>query len=173
MLAKQTWRFVTNPSSLCSRTFKARYFPKSDFFGADLGHNLSYAWRSIVSTKSVILAGAHRKIRNGKDAKTWGSPWLLNKDQPCIQSTMPNNVKEVTFDALFILGQLQWDALSDNLPTKGALIARKMDMDPTCGHCNIADETILHTLVLCPVVQHVWHSLELGLWVQIANSLVK
>lgn len=255
MLAKQAWRFITNPSSLCSRLFKAKYFPKSNFFEAELGHNPSYAWRSILSSKSVILGGARRRIGNGKDTKIWGSPWLLDDSLPCVQSQMPSDVEEVTVDALFIPGQLQWDvelvkslfnnrdsneilaiplpksdrcdkwrwiwnskgmytvksgyqylrsfsqqvmgpsitnwkfvwglqvppkirnfiwrALSDNLPTKVALIARSMDVDPLCGYCNVAEETSIHALVLCPVVKQVWISSELGLRVQSADSMVQ
>jgi len=51
MLGKQGWRFQTDPSSLVSRLFKARYFPNSDFIGSNIGHNPSYVWRSILVPK--------------------------------------------------------------------------------------------------------------------------
>lgn len=47
MLAKQVWRFHTEPNSLISRCFKAKYFPNCDILQATAGNNPSYAWRSI------------------------------------------------------------------------------------------------------------------------------
>jgi len=36
MVAKQDWNFLTNPTSLVSQIFKARYFPKTSFLDAKL-----------------------------------------------------------------------------------------------------------------------------------------
>jgi hypothetical protein len=47
MLAKQVWRFHTQPNSLLSRCYKAKYFPTTDILKAHMGYNVSYAWRSI------------------------------------------------------------------------------------------------------------------------------
>ena len=42
MLSKQAWRILTNPNSLITRIYKAKYFPYSDIMGAKLGCNTSY-----------------------------------------------------------------------------------------------------------------------------------
>jgi hypothetical protein len=42
MLAKQAWRLHTNPTSLISKCFKAKYFPHSDILQATVGCNPSY-----------------------------------------------------------------------------------------------------------------------------------
>jgi hypothetical protein len=34
LLAKQAWRMVINPDSLCSRVLQARYFKNGDFLNA-------------------------------------------------------------------------------------------------------------------------------------------
>jgi hypothetical protein len=44
MLGKQGWRFQTDPSSLVTQLFKARYFLNSDFIGSGIVHNPSYVW---------------------------------------------------------------------------------------------------------------------------------
>ena len=44
MLGKQGWRFLSNPDSLVSRVFKARYFADSDFLNASLGSSPSFIW---------------------------------------------------------------------------------------------------------------------------------
>ena len=43
LLAKQGWRLQTNPNSLFSRVYKAKYFPKCNFAEATMGWNSSYA----------------------------------------------------------------------------------------------------------------------------------
>jgi hypothetical protein len=50
MLGKQRW----NEDCLVSKLFKVRYLPRSDFFGIKIGHNPSYVWRCILSSKDVV-----------------------------------------------------------------------------------------------------------------------
>jgi len=50
MLGKQSWKLLSDSSSLLTRVFKARYFPRRDFLEAPLGHNPNYTWRSLWST---------------------------------------------------------------------------------------------------------------------------
>lgn len=42
IIGKQGWRFITNPNSLVSRLYKARYFPKCTFLEAEVGNNSSF-----------------------------------------------------------------------------------------------------------------------------------
>lgn len=44
ILGKQLWRIATNPHSLVSRLYKAKYFSNADIFQATLGHNPSFIW---------------------------------------------------------------------------------------------------------------------------------
>jgi hypothetical protein len=45
MLAKQGWRLLTNPDSLCARVMKAKYYPDCSIFEAQCKDGISYAWR--------------------------------------------------------------------------------------------------------------------------------
>nr|ABN08840.1 RNA-directed DNA polymerase, putative [Medicago truncatula] len=45
MVGKQAWKLVSSPESLITRLLKAKYFPRSGYFGASIGHNPSYVWR--------------------------------------------------------------------------------------------------------------------------------
>lgn len=47
LLAKQAWRLLSEPQSLLSRLYKARYYTRRDFLEATEGYRPSYAWRSI------------------------------------------------------------------------------------------------------------------------------
>jgi hypothetical protein len=57
MLGKQCWRLVTEPSSLCSRVLKGRYFPDTDFLSAEKPRSASFTWRSILFSRELFLRG--------------------------------------------------------------------------------------------------------------------
>ncbi|VFQ77745.1 unnamed protein product [Cuscuta campestris] len=82
MLGKQGWRFLTNPSSLVARVFKARYFPNNSFLEAELGIRPSYCWKSILSAQDVLRGGIRRRICDGQETHLWGTPWLLEEVNP-------------------------------------------------------------------------------------------
>jgi len=54
MVGKQASKLVSSLESLITRLIKTKYFPRSDYFGARIGHNPSYVWHSIWSAKDVI-----------------------------------------------------------------------------------------------------------------------
>jgi hypothetical protein len=48
MLAKQSWRLLQNPNSLCAKILKAKYFRDGDVLGAQPREGMSYTWRSVL-----------------------------------------------------------------------------------------------------------------------------
>lgn len=59
ILAKQCWRLITNLRSLLTQIYKTKYYHVRSFMMATLGHNLSYAWRSLFSAQPLLSAGVH------------------------------------------------------------------------------------------------------------------
>ena len=57
LLAKQVWRMLHNPDSLCFRVFKARFFPNYSILDAKESNSGSYAWKSILGARDVIKKG--------------------------------------------------------------------------------------------------------------------
>ena len=47
LLAKQCWRMVIYPDSICARILKAKYFPNSDLLLAGPKKGSSFTWQSI------------------------------------------------------------------------------------------------------------------------------
>lgn len=91
LLAKQSWRLMTDPQSLVARLLKARYYPSTDILGASLGHNPSYTWRSIFQGIEVMRKGIVRKIGSGLSVNIWEDPWLADWENMKIQSPCPAN----------------------------------------------------------------------------------
>lgn len=53
MLARQGWRMLQNPESLCARVLGAKYFPDGKLLNAREISNMSYTWRSIL--KGIVI----------------------------------------------------------------------------------------------------------------------
>jgi hypothetical protein len=76
MLAKQGWRILQNPDSLVASVLKAKYFPRTSFFEANLGHNPSVAWRSLWGVREVLVRGSRWRIEDGSKARVMEDSWL-------------------------------------------------------------------------------------------------
>ena len=79
MLGKQGWKLLTNSSSLLTKVLKAKYFPRSGFLDATIGHSPSFTWRSIWSTIRMLSLGYRWKIGDGKDINVWKNPWIRTR----------------------------------------------------------------------------------------------
>ncbi|MCI06094.1 putative ribonuclease H protein, partial [Trifolium medium] len=89
MLAKQGWNIMIKPESLVARMLKARYFPNTSFLDSHLGHNPSYSWRSIWSSRHILATGCRWRIGDG----TKGNNWDAGK----INAIFPSNVAKNIF----------------------------------------------------------------------------
>jgi hypothetical protein len=49
MLAKQCWRLIQNPDSLCAQVLRAKYYPDGNILIAGPKKGSSYTWKSIVA----------------------------------------------------------------------------------------------------------------------------
>lgn len=82
MLGKQGWKLRTSENSLVGRVFKARYFPKGNFLDAEIGHNPSYVWRSVLASKDLIRKGTRWRVGDGMSIRILDQPWLPNDQDP-------------------------------------------------------------------------------------------
>ncbi|KAL0355119.1 UNVERIFIED_CONTAM: hypothetical protein Sradi_3958800 [Sesamum radiatum] len=76
LLAKHMWRLLTKPQSLLSQVLKAEYFPFSSPLEASPGYRPSFTWRSILSSKEIILTGSRWQIGSGSCIRISSDPWI-------------------------------------------------------------------------------------------------
>jgi hypothetical protein len=76
LLAKQSWRLWSNPTSLIATIMKAKYYPNTSLFEAKVGRRPSYAWRSIHSSCDLLQDGLVWRVGNGETIRIWKDRWI-------------------------------------------------------------------------------------------------
>ena len=69
MLAKQAWILLHHTHSLFYWVYKVRYFRECSFLEAELGHNPSYVWRSLLMARELIVEGSRWRVGDGRHIK--------------------------------------------------------------------------------------------------------
>jgi hypothetical protein len=89
MLAKQGWRLLTDPNSLCAWVLKGRYYPHSDFWNATKPRSASYTWRSILHGRALLIQGIRWGIADGRSVKILKDNWIPNLPPEVLKPTSP------------------------------------------------------------------------------------
>lgn len=76
MLARQGWRLIQAPESLCARVLRAKYFADGDMLNASPTPGMSYVWRSILKGIKVLKMGIIWRVGNGTNIRIWEDPWI-------------------------------------------------------------------------------------------------
>ncbi|KAH9750457.1 reverse transcriptase domain-containing protein [Citrus sinensis] len=110
MLGKQGWKLMTKPNSLVAQILKARYYSRTSFAGATLGHNPSYAWRSIMAAKQVVIEGSRIRIGDGEQTFIGKDPWLPDSECGFINTLLSEQVKAAQVSSLMVPSTRTWDS---------------------------------------------------------------
>jgi hypothetical protein len=65
MLAKQVWRLLSQPDSLCARVLRANYYPDGRLLNATLKSGSSFSWRSILAGLECFKKGCISRVGDG------------------------------------------------------------------------------------------------------------
>ncbi|KAK1607238.1 hypothetical protein QYE76_030911 [Lolium multiflorum] len=76
MLARQGWRLIEEPDSLCGQVLKAKYFPECSILEASSRPGISYSWRSILKGVALLKEGLVWRVGDGTNISAWKDPWL-------------------------------------------------------------------------------------------------
>lgn len=76
MLARQGWRLIMEPMSLCAQVLRAKYFPTGDLMAVREKLGISYSWRSIVRGIQALKKGLIWRVGDGTNIDIWHDPWL-------------------------------------------------------------------------------------------------
>jgi hypothetical protein len=76
MLAKQIWRLISTPESLCARVLRSKYYPDGKILEAKLKKGSSFTWQSIMAGLHTFKKGAIWRVGDGKQINIWEDTWI-------------------------------------------------------------------------------------------------
>lgn len=75
---------------------------------AELGHNPSFIWRSLLEAQHLLRKGARWRVGDGTKISILGLPWLMTTESPCITSE-PDPLQNHTVTSLMCMERKEWD----------------------------------------------------------------
>jgi ribonuclease HI len=116
MLAKQSWRMLCNPESLCARVLRSKYFPDGNLLKAGPKKGSSFTWQSIVAGLQTFRRGHIWRIGTGSKVNIWEDHWIptsvtrkvISQRGQCILRYVEELINPVT-------GQWDEDIIRQNL----------------------------------------------------------
>lgn len=79
LLAKQAWQLYQDPECLYAKVFKRRYYPNGEFLFAYMEDRPSYAWRSVMFGRELLMQGMRKNIGSCEDSLVWRDRWIEDK----------------------------------------------------------------------------------------------
>jgi hypothetical protein len=76
LLARQAWRLLTIPDSLCARVLQAKYYPNGDLMDTVFTGNPSSSWTAISYGLELLKQGMIKRVRNGSSIRIWRDSWI-------------------------------------------------------------------------------------------------
>lgn len=76
LLARQGWKLVQNPESLCARVLKSKYYPKDDILDTVFSSGASPVWRGIEQGLELLKKGLIWRVGNGKSIQIQRDQWI-------------------------------------------------------------------------------------------------
>lgn len=80
--AKQAWKLLSDPQSLLAQVYKGWYYANKEFLECGKGYRPSYAWRSIIFGRELLIKGLTKSIGNGRSTLVWGDKWIMDGVPP-------------------------------------------------------------------------------------------
>jgi hypothetical protein len=100
LLAKQAWRLIENPDSLCARILRAKYFPDGDLLNCKLKKNSSYTWQSIMQGVNTLKHGYIWRVGDGEKINIWRDAWIPNSPSRMIITPRGNQLLSKVSDLI-------------------------------------------------------------------------
>lgn len=76
MLARQAWRLIVHPESLCARLLKAKYYPNGNLVDTAFCSNPSQTWQAITHGLELLKQGIIWRVGCGSQVQIWRDPWI-------------------------------------------------------------------------------------------------
>ena len=76
LLARQGWRRLQSPNSLCSRVLKSKYYPNGELLNTVFSSDASLAWRGIEFGLELLKKGLIWRVGSGRKIQIERDQWI-------------------------------------------------------------------------------------------------
>jgi hypothetical protein len=76
MLAKQAWRLLTKPDTICAQVLRAKYYPTGDLLNAGPKGGSSFTWQNIMKGIQTFRRCHIWRVGNGQSINIWKDHWI-------------------------------------------------------------------------------------------------
>ncbi|KAK1660876.1 hypothetical protein QYE76_049035 [Lolium multiflorum] len=76
LLARQAWRLIQSPETLCAQLLKAKYYPNGSIMDTVFTGNGSSTWHAIEYGLQLLKKWAIWRVGNGASIRVWRDPWI-------------------------------------------------------------------------------------------------
>jgi ribonuclease HI len=76
LLARQAWRLIQFPDTLCAQLLKAKYYPNGSLIDTVFTGNGSSTWHAIEHGLQLLKTGVIWRVGNGASIRVWRDPWI-------------------------------------------------------------------------------------------------
>jgi hypothetical protein len=80
LLARQAWRLIQHPETLCAQLLKAKYYPNGILIDTVFSGNGSSTWHAIEYDPELLKQGVIWHVGNGAKIRAWRDPWIPSAD---------------------------------------------------------------------------------------------
>jgi hypothetical protein len=80
LLARQAWRLIQRPDSLCARVLKSKYYPHGELIDTVFASEASPVWRGIEYGLELLKAGLIWRVGDGRKINIQRDNWIPRKE---------------------------------------------------------------------------------------------
>lgn len=90
LLARQVWRLIQSPDSLCARMMNAKYYPRGHIIDTVFTGNASPTWRAVEHGLELLKKGIIWRVGNGDSIRIWRDNWIPHpRSLPVLGKRLP------------------------------------------------------------------------------------
>ena len=80
LLARQAWRLIQRPDSLCARVLKSKYYPHGELIDTVFASEASPVWRGIEHGLELLKAGLIWRVGDGRRINIQRDNWIPRRE---------------------------------------------------------------------------------------------
>lgn len=109
LLAKQSWRVLTNPDCLLSRVLRGKYCHNASFLTVKAQASCSHGWRGILHGRDLLAPNIGKAIGDGMCTRVWKDAWIRTDTLSCPMGPANEEVLDLFVSDLLLRGSGEWN----------------------------------------------------------------